>query len=43
MKAQMMILLMLSTLLAGCADAIPDPNEVYSEDEWLLRTRWFTL
>lgn len=48
MKAQMMILLMLSTLLAGCADAIPDPDEVYSEDDtiqkdWVILSGNFTL
>ena len=43
-----MILLVLSSFLAGCADAIPDPQEVYDEDEavhkeWTVMTGNFTL
>jgi len=48
MKKTMMSLLMISILLAGCADAIPSPEDVYSEDEapqkeWSKMTGNFTL
>jgi len=48
MKNKMIALLMVCTLLAGCADAIPDPSDVYNEDDapskaWSKLNGTFTL
>lgn len=45
---RMMSLMIVCTLLAGCADAIPDPTDVYDEEEsiqkdWQTLTGEFTL
>ena len=42
MRTKMIALLMACTLLAGCADAIPDPEDVYSEDE-SIKKAWVKL
>ncbi len=42
MRTKMIALLMACTLLAGCADAIPDPEDVYSEDDSINKA-WVKL
>jgi hypothetical protein len=41
-KNKMMILLIVSSLLAGCADVIPDPGDVYGNEE-TINKEWLTL
>ena len=48
MNKKVIALLIVSTLLAGCADAIPEPSDVYDEDRgvdkaWTTLTGNFTL
>ena len=33
MIKKVMAILVICSMMAGCADAIPDPNEVYNEEE----------
>ena len=47
MKQQIISLLLVSIMLAGCTESIPSPSEIFSDDEptneWITETGEFTL
>ena len=42
MIKKVMAILVICSMMAGCADAIPDPNEVYNEEE-AVNKEWVTM
>ena len=42
MNKKIMALMIVCSFMAGCADAIPDPDDVYSEDEAITK-EWATM